>query len=149
MHMVWTRPLQLKLEASDVFKTFKAAAENESGMRIHEVLTDNACKLSMGKMWTCCKQEGMKLSTTIPYHPASNSMAEHTIGILMNSARMMLTDSGLPKSLWAEAFLTATYVHAKSNPYEGTHLGKWYMGVLQTLQTCVHLGCHVLLLSQQ
>ena len=52
----------------------------------------------------------MKISTMVPYHPASNGIAKHTIRVLTSSVRTMLTDSGLPKSLWAEAFNTATYV---------------------------------------
>ena len=39
---VYTKPLWLKSEAIEVFKMFKAAAENESGMKIQEVMTDNA-----------------------------------------------------------------------------------------------------------
>ncbi len=56
----------------------------------------------------------MKISTTVPYHPASNGVAERTIGVLTSSVRAMLTDSGLPKSLWAEAFNTATYVRNRT-----------------------------------
>jgi len=45
----------------------------------------------------------------VPYHPASNGVAKRTIRVLTSSVRAMLTDSGLPKSLWAEAFNTAVY----------------------------------------
>ena len=64
----------------------------------------------MGEMWVFCNLEGIKLNTTALYHPASNGVAERTIGILTNSVRAMLSNSGLPKSLWAEAFNTATYM---------------------------------------
>jgi hypothetical protein len=67
-------------------------------------MTDNEGELSKGGMRKIC-EEGIRLSTTVPYHPASNGIAERTVGVLM------LHDSGLPKFLWAEAFSTATYVH--------------------------------------
>ena len=41
-HVVWTRALRHKSDAIEAFKTFKAAAERESGKRLQEVLTDNA-----------------------------------------------------------------------------------------------------------
>jgi len=47
---VYTHLLHLKSEATDAFKTFKVAVEKESGKKIKEVMTDNVCKLSMGKM---------------------------------------------------------------------------------------------------
>ena len=111
---VHTKPLRLKSEAADAFKSFKAAAENESGKRIREVLTDNTRELSMGEMSRFCEAEGIKLNTTVPYHPASNGVAERTIGVLTNTVRAMLHDAGLPKSLWAEAYRTATYVRNRT-----------------------------------
>ena len=41
MRTVYTKPLWLKSEAIEAFKMFKAAVENESGMKIWEVMTDN------------------------------------------------------------------------------------------------------------
>ena len=111
---VHTKPLHLKSEAADAFKSFKAAAENESGKRIHEVLTDIAQELLMGDMSCFCEAEGIKLNTTVLYHPASNGVAEHTIGVLTNTVCAMLHDVGLPKSLWAEAYCTATYVRNRT-----------------------------------
>jgi transposase InsO family protein len=112
--VVYTRPLRLKSEAVDAFRTFKAAAEGESGKRLREVMTDNAGELSKGEMRKICEEEGIRLSTTVPYHPASNGIAERAIGVLTGTVRAMLHDSGLPKFLWAEAFSTATYVHNRT-----------------------------------
>jgi transposase InsO family protein len=111
---VYTRPLRLKSEAVDAFRLFKAMAECESGKKLREVMTDNVGKLSKGEMRKICDEEGIRLSTTVPYHPASNGVAEWTIGVLTGMVRAMLCDSGLPKVLWAEAFATATYVHNRT-----------------------------------
>jgi len=46
---VYTRPFRLRSEAAEAFKTFKEAAENESGNKLREVMTDNACELSIGR----------------------------------------------------------------------------------------------------
>jgi len=111
---VYVRPLALKSEAADAFKAYKAVAENESGKKIREILMDNVRELLMGEMRDICERDGIKLHTTVPYHPASNGVAERTIGVLTSAVQAMLKDSGLPDSLWAEAFVTAAYVHNRT-----------------------------------
>jgi transposase InsO family protein len=88
--VVYTRPLRLKSEAIDAFRTFKAAAEGESGKILREVMTDNSGELSKGEMRKTCEEEGIRLSTTVPYHPASSEIAERTIGVLTGAVRAML-----------------------------------------------------------
>jgi len=107
---VYTRLLFLKSEAPEAFRVFRAAAENESGRRLCEVMMDNARKLSMGKMHNICKCDSIKLHMMVPYHPASNGVAERAIGVLTATAHAMLHDAGLPKKLWVEAFSMATYL---------------------------------------
>jgi transposase InsO family protein len=109
--MVYARPMHLKSEVADVFKTFKVAAENKSGRKMREVMTDNMRELAMGEVREVCERDGIKLHMTVPYHPVSNGVAEQTIGVLTGAVRAMLHDSGLPDSLWAETFSTAVYVH--------------------------------------
>jgi len=104
----YTRPLRLKSEAANAFKSFRAAAGNESGSTLRAVMNDNARELSMGEVFDICGQDGIKVHTIVPYRPASNGVAERTIGVLTNAAYAMLYDPGLPDSLWAEVFNTAT-----------------------------------------
>jgi len=111
---VYTRLLFLKLEAPEAFRVFRAAAENKSGRRLREVMTDNTHKLLMGEMCEICERDGIKLHMTVPYHPASNGVAECAIGVLTATARAMLHNAGLPKKLWAEAFSTATYLRNRT-----------------------------------
>jgi hypothetical protein len=113
-HTVYTRLLQLKSEAVNAFKTFQVVVENESGSKLHAMMTDNTCELLIGEVHNICKWDGIKLHTTIPYHPALNGVAEHTIGVLTSAARTMLYDSSLPDYLWAEEINTATYVHNRT-----------------------------------
>ena len=68
-------------------------------------MTDNAREL---------EQAGIKLHTSVRYSPESNGVAERAIRVLTNAVRAMRHDSGLPKSLWAEAFNTTTYVHNRT-----------------------------------
>ena len=84
----------------DAFKDFKAAAGNKSGKQICKVMTDNAHKLSMGKMHNICKHS-VKLHTMPLYHPVSNGVAKCAIRVLTMTVHAMLHNIGLPKKLWA------------------------------------------------
>ena len=95
---VYTRPLRLKSEAPEVFKVFKATAENESQRSMREIMTDNAREMCMGEMKAICEQAGIKFNMSVRYSPKSNGVAERAIGVLTNAMRAMLHDSGLPKS---------------------------------------------------
>ena len=64
MRTIYAKPLQLRSKAIEVFKMFKVAVESESGMKIWEVMTDNAQELCMGEMHDLCIQEGIKLHTS-------------------------------------------------------------------------------------
>ena len=73
---VYTHPLRLRSEAFEAFKIFKASVETELGKKICEVMTDNTGELSMGEMKVFCKSAGIKISTMVLYHPASNGVVE-------------------------------------------------------------------------
>ena len=76
-------------------------------------VSDNRHELLMGKMREICEGDGIKLHTTVPYHPVSNG--EATIGVLTTAAHAMLHDASLPEKLWAEAFSIATYLHNRTS----------------------------------
>ena len=75
------------------------AAETKSRRKLCEVMMDNVHERCMEEMWEICEQEGIKLNTMVPYHPASNGVVEHTIGVLMNAVCAMLHDLGLPSTV--------------------------------------------------
>uniref|UniRef100_A0A1X7U0V5 Integrase catalytic domain-containing protein n=1 Tax=Amphimedon queenslandica TaxID=400682 RepID=A0A1X7U0V5_AMPQE len=73
---------------------------------------------------------GIHHELTAPYSPAQNGVSERANRTLMESARAMMANAGLPQKYWAEAVSTAAYlknkvptrsVAEKKTPYE-----KWY-----------------------
>jgi len=50
----------------------------------------HARELLMGEVRDICEHDGIKLDTTVSYHPTSNGVAERTVGVLTNAARAML-----------------------------------------------------------
>ena len=111
-------------------------------------MTDNARKPCMGEMKVICEQGGIKLHTSVWYSPESNGVTERTIGVLTNAVLAMLHDSGHPKSLWAEAFNTATYVHNRS-PTKALGGRTRFEALHRTFRTCVHSARRAPSLSRQ
>jgi len=60
-------------------------------------MTDNVRELSMGDIRQICKQEGIKLNTSVRYTPESNGVAERTSGVLTNAARAICTIQASPE----------------------------------------------------
>ncbi|KAK4388364.1 Retrovirus-related Pol polyprotein from transposon TNT 1-94 [Sesamum angolense] len=57
-----------------------------------------------------CDECGTKRHRTNPYTPQQNGVAERMNRTLLEKVRCMLISSGLPKSFWGEALVTAAYL---------------------------------------
>ncbi|KAI3435604.1 hypothetical protein D9Q98_001667 [Chlorella vulgaris] len=64
------------------------------------------------------------MQTTNRYTPEQNGAAERLNRTLIEKVRPMLAESGLPKSMWAEAVVTASYIRNRS-PVKGRELTPW------------------------
>uniref|UniRef100_A0ABD2WE74 Integrase catalytic domain-containing protein n=1 Tax=Trichogramma kaykai TaxID=54128 RepID=A0ABD2WE74_9HYME len=56
------------------------------------------------------KDADIKRRFTVPHTSQQNGLAERKNRTLVETARCLLTQSGLPKSFWAEAIITANYI---------------------------------------
>lgn len=75
------------------------------------------------------KDEGIHHRVAVPHTPEQNGVAERKNRTLVESARCMLIESGLPSSFWAEAIATANHVENRcptKGISEGTPFEKWF-----------------------
>ncbi|KAF7768677.1 hypothetical protein Agabi119p4_7920 [Agaricus bisporus var. burnettii] len=92
------------------FKEFHREAERQTGETLKEV------RLDMGREWynelwsTYIKEHGIVLNFATPYAHQQNGKAERSMRTLLDMARTLLADSGLPQKYWADAVQTAAYV---------------------------------------
>lgn len=102
--------LRQKNEVTKEFKDFKTLIEIQRGRKIKFLLSDNGTEYKNYQFDTLLKNFGIQRRLTIPNNPEQNGVAERRNRTLVEAARCLLTQSGLPPSFWAEAMCTVNYV---------------------------------------
>ncbi|GKD57657.1 putative reverse transcriptase domain-containing protein, partial [Tanacetum coccineum] len=95
------------------------------------------------------KPVGIKREYSVARTPQQNGVAERRNRTLIEATRTMLADSKLPTTFWAEAVITACYVHYRvlvvkphnKTPYE------LFRGFKPSLSFMRPFGCHVTILN--
>ncbi|WVZ16376.1 hypothetical protein V8G54_009358 [Vigna mungo] len=107
---VWTYFLKNKSEVFEAFKIWKAMVENETGLKIKKLRSDNGGEYEDTRFKKFCYEHGIRMERTVPGTPQHNGVAERMNRTLTERARSLRLQSGLPKQFWAEAVNTATYL---------------------------------------
>ncbi|UYV76796.1 K02A2.6-like, partial [Cordylochernes scorpioides] len=102
--------LKNKDETLGKFEEFKARVENELNLKIKDVRTDNGTEFTNHRFKNLLIKNGIHHQLSTTYSPQSNGVAERVNRTLIETARTLLFDSGLPMAFWAEAVATAPYV---------------------------------------
>ncbi|KAL5760877.1 hypothetical protein ACOSQ2_019715 [Xanthoceras sorbifolium] len=118
---VWVYFLKKKSEVFDTFRKWKAMVENETGLKIKRLRSDNGGEYKDSRFREFCANSGIKMEKTVPMTPQQNGVAERMNRTLNEHARSMRLHAGLPKMLWAEAVNTAAYLinRGPSVPLDG------------------------------
>lgn len=106
--------LKDKLSVLDVFKDYKSKVENELERNIKIVRSDNGKEYCNQTFESFLSKNGIEHQTSAPYSPQQNGLAERMNRTLVERAKCMLFDAGLPKQYWAEATATAAYIINRS-----------------------------------
>lgn len=117
-------PLASKSDTAAAVRDTILMLETQSGKTVQRVRSDNGSEYVNRALDGYFKLKGIKHETTIRFTPEQNGAAERLNRTLLEKVRSMLTDSGLPKNLWAEALGTANYVRNLS-PVTGRDLTPW------------------------
>jgi transposase InsO family protein len=133
--MCWIYFMKFKSEVADIFMKFKAWVETQSESKMHVIRSNNG---NNGTEYTCekfnkfCEDAGIEHQLTAPYTPQQNGVVERKNRTIMEMARCLLHDKGLPKKFWAEAANTAVFLLnrlptkavQKKTPFEAWHGSK-------------------------
>nr|KYP60023.1 Retrovirus-related Pol polyprotein from transposon TNT 1-94 [Cajanus cajan] len=108
--MTWVYFLKIKSEVFGIFKKFKALVEKQSGKQIKALRSDRGKEYTSREFDKFCEDEGIERQLTVAYTPQQNGVSERKNHTVMEMARLMLKEKGLPNTFWAEAVYTAVYL---------------------------------------
>jgi hypothetical protein len=84
-------------------------AQNEFGLRIKKIRSDNVTEFKNSQIEGFLENEGIKHEFSSPYTPQQNGVVERKNRTLLDMARTMLDEYKTPDRFWAEAINTPCY----------------------------------------
>jgi transposase InsO family protein len=105
----WVFFLQEKSQTQEILKKILRWTQNEFGLRIKKIISDNWTEFNNSQIEGFLKEEGMKHEFSSPYTPQQNSVVERKNRTLLDMTRTMLDEYKSSDRFWAEAISTACY----------------------------------------
>jgi transposase InsO family protein len=105
----WVLFLQEKSHTQETLKGFLRRAQNEFGLRIKKIRSDNGTEFKNSQIEGFLEEEGIKHEFFSPYTPQQNGVVERKNRTLLDMARTMLDEYKTSDRFWAEAVNTACY----------------------------------------
>ena len=117
--------------------------ERQSGNKLKLIRTDGGGEYVNNWMKDYCEHNGVTHQKTIKYTPQQNGRAERLNRTLIEKARSLMQDSGLPKRLWPEAWTVANYLRnlSPSSRLSGRTPHECFWGVKPNLERLRVFGC--------
>jgi transposase InsO family protein len=108
-HFTWVLFLQEKSQTQETLKRFLRWAQNEFGLRIKKIRSDNGTEFKNSQIEGFLEEKVIKHEFSSPYTPQQSGVVERKNRTLLDMARTMLDEYKTPDQFWAEAINTACY----------------------------------------
>jgi transposase InsO family protein len=105
----WVFFLQEKSQTQETLERFLRRAQNEFGLRIKKIRSDNETEFKNSQIEGFLEEEGIKHEFSSPYTPQQNGVVEKKNITLLDMARTMLDEYKTSDQFWVEAINTACY----------------------------------------
>ena len=107
---VWVYCIRNKSDVFDTFVKWKALVENETGLKLKCLRSDNGGEYCSNEFNDYCSKNGIRRQKTVPGTPQQNGVSERMNRTIMERARSMRLHAGLPLSFWAKVVSTTVYL---------------------------------------
>jgi len=122
----WTLLSKFKNEAFDAFRKLAKVIQNEKGLNIVSLRSDQRGEFQNESFEKFCEENGIHHNFSDPSTPQQNSVVERENTSLEEEARTLLNETKLPKYFWANVVHTICYTLnkvlirsiLKKTPYE-------------------------------
>jgi hypothetical protein len=105
----WVFFLREKSQTQEILKKFLRQAQNEFGLRIKKIRSDNGTEFKNSQIEGFLEEEGIKHEFSSPYTPQQNGVVERKNRTILDMARTMLDEYKTPDRFWVEVINTACY----------------------------------------
>jgi transposase InsO family protein len=105
----WVFFLQEKSQTQETLNRFLRWAQNEFGLRIKKIRSNNGTEFKNSQIEGFLEEEGIKHEFSSPYTPQKNGVVERKNRTLLDMARTMIDEYKTPDQFWVEAINTACY----------------------------------------
>ncbi|KAI5342698.1 hypothetical protein L3X38_010574 [Prunus dulcis] len=112
--MCWIYFLRCKSEVFTVFKRFRATVELQSGYKVKKLRSDRGGEYTSHEFNKLCDEMGMERQLTVAYSPQQNGVAERKNRTIVEMAKCMMIEKGMPLEFWAKTVNTTVYVLNRS-----------------------------------
>ncbi|KAJ0735667.1 putative RNA-directed DNA polymerase [Helianthus annuus] len=107
---VWCFLLKNKMEVFENLKDFYEIVQTQFKRKIKIFRSDNGTEFVNSQMSLFCKTKGIIHQTSCSYTPQQNGVVERKHRHLLNIARALMFQGGLPLRFWSDCILTAVYI---------------------------------------
>ncbi|GKD04394.1 putative RNA-directed DNA polymerase [Tanacetum coccineum] len=107
---VWVYMLKTKDEVFQMFVNFYNIILTQFNIKIKVIRSDNGTEFTNNKMTEFLNTMGILHQTTCAYTPQQNGIAERKHRHLLNVARSLMFQGGIPLRFWSDCVLTAVYL---------------------------------------
>ncbi|MBW0481448.1 hypothetical protein O181_021163 [Austropuccinia psidii MF-1] len=119
----WVQILRSKSDAPAELKKIIKQAKNTLERQVKKLICDGGKEFVNSLIKNFCDARGIKLTVTTPYTPQHNGIVERINRNLMDKARTLILETGVPKNLWGEVINTVNFLRVRvsregKSPYE-------------------------------
>ncbi|CAM8988557.1 unnamed protein product [Rhodiola kirilowii] len=107
---VWTFLMRSKSETADIVVDFFAMVNTQFKKSVKMFRSDNGTEFVNNKLMSFFKSKGCLQQSSCPYTPQQNGLVERKHRHILEIARALMFEAGLPKHFWGDSVLTATHI---------------------------------------
>lgn len=113
-NFIYGLSLKNKEHVIETFKNYIQVAERQTGRKLIQFTLDNGSEFVNSIMDELCKDSGIVFHLTAPYTPEQNGVSERGNQTVVNIARTLMIQSGVPLNFWYLACSTAVFLKNRS-----------------------------------
>ncbi|KAL0400307.1 UNVERIFIED_CONTAM: Retrovirus-related Pol polyprotein from transposon RE1 [Sesamum radiatum] len=108
--VTWTYLMHHKSQTTSILSSFLIKIPTQFDAKVRTLRTDNGSEFLSTSCQTLIQNHGIEHQRSCIYTPQQNGIVERKHRHLLQIARALMFESGLPRQFWGDSILTATHI---------------------------------------